>query len=103
MFHSLLMDFLLGPLERGCHLVPACDKGLDSLHQGADIGETGPLQSATAQNAKPALHLIEPGTVRRNEMKMHRGMGFEPTVVFGFMGLEIIQNHMELSTRIFGH
>src|SRR4029077_1217853 len=89
MFHSLLMDFLLGPLERGCRLVPACDKGLDSLHQGADIGETGSLQSATAQDAKPALDLIEPGTVRRNEMKMHRGMGFEPTVVLGLWVLRL--------------
>jgi hypothetical protein len=61
MFKSLLMDFLLSPLEGRCSLVPTCDKGLDSLHQGADIGETGPLQCATAQNAKPAFDLVEPG------------------------------------------
>jgi uncharacterized membrane protein YjjB (DUF3815 family) len=32
MFKSLLMDFLLSPLEGRCSLVPTCDKGLDSVH-----------------------------------------------------------------------
>jgi hypothetical protein len=100
MFKSLLMHFLLSPLEGRCSLVPTCDKGLDSLHQGADIGETGPLQCATAQNAKPAFDLVEPGTVSRSEMQMHSGMGFKPAIVFGFMRIEIVQDYMELSSRI---
>jgi hypothetical protein len=37
---SLAMDFVFGPLERGCVLVPAPDKGFDRLDQHSDAGET---------------------------------------------------------------
>ena len=43
MFHLLLVDFLFGPLEWGCVLVPARDKGFDRLDQHSDAGETGSL------------------------------------------------------------
>jgi hypothetical protein len=34
---------------------------------------------------------------------MHIGMGFEPAVAFGFVGVEIVQNHEELFARIVGN
>ena len=71
MFHLLLVDFLFGPLEGGGVLIPASDKGFDCLYQHFDAGKAGSLQCAAAQNAKPAFHLIEPGAVCRDEMKMH--------------------------------
>ena len=38
-----------------------------------------------------------------DKMKMHIGMGFEPAVAFGFVGVEIVQNHEELFARIVGN
>jgi hypothetical protein len=35
-------------------------------------------------------------------MKMHIGMGFEPSIAFGFVGIEIVQNHEELFFGIVG-
>jgi hypothetical protein len=80
----LLVDFLFGPLEGGCVLIPAGDKGFDRLDQHFDAGKAGSLQRAAAQNAKPAFHLIEPAAVCRDEMKMDPGMGFEPAILLGF-------------------
>ena len=34
-------------------------------------------------------------------MKMHVRMGFKPAVIFGLVGVEIIEHHMELLGRIF--
>ena len=84
MFHLLLVDFLFSPLEGGGVLIPAGDKGFDCLDQHFDAGKAGSLQCATAQNAKPAFHLIEPGAACRDEMKMDLGMGFEPAILLGF-------------------
>ena len=103
MFHLLLVDFLFSPLERGGVLIPAIDKGLDRLDQHFDAGKAGSLQCAAAQNAKPAFHLIEPGTARRDEMKMDLGMSFEPAILLGFMRIEIVQHNVNLLVRSFGH
>ena len=35
-------------------------------------------------------------------MKMHIRMGFKPAVVFGLMGVKIMEHHMELFTGIVG-
>ena len=70
------MDFFFRPLEGGRVLIPVGDKGFDRLDQHFDAGEAGPLQCAAAQNAKPAFHLIEPGAVGWDEMKMDLRMGF---------------------------
>src|SRR5260370_28033134 len=99
----LLVDFLFGPLEGGGVLIPASDKGFDRLDQHFDAGEAGSLQCAAAQNAKPAFHLIEPGAVCRDEMKMDPGMGFEPAILLGFMRIEIVQHNVNLFVRIFGY
>jgi hypothetical protein len=72
MFHLLLVDFLFSPLEGGSVLIPAGDKGLDRLDQHFDAGKAGSLQCATAQNAKSAFHLIEPGAACRDEIELFR-------------------------------
>ena len=102
MFHLLLVDFLFSPLEGGGVLIPAGDKGLDRLDQHFDAGKACSLQSAAAQNAKPAFHLIEPGAACRDEMKMDLGMDFEPAILLGFMRIEIVQHNVNLFVRIFG-
>jgi len=97
------VDFLFGPLEGGGVLIPASDKGFDRLDQHFNAGKAGSLQCAAAQNAKPAFHLIEPGAVCRDEMKMDLGMGFEPAILLGFMRIEIVQHNVNLFVRIFGY
>ena len=37
-----------------------------------------------------------------SKMKMHVRMGFKPAVVLWFMGVKIIQHHMEFFTGIVG-
>jgi len=103
MFHLLLVDFLFGPLEGGGVLIPASDKGSDRLDQHFDAAKAGSLQCAAAQNAKPAFHLIEPGAVSRDEMKMDLGMGFEPAILLGLMRIEIVQHNVNLFVGIFGY
>ena len=90
MLHLLLVDFFFGPLEWDSVFIPAGDKGFNGIDQHFDAGKAGPLQCAAAQNAKPAFHLIEPGAVCRDEMKMDLGMGFEPAILLGFMRIEIV-------------
>src|SRR5437016_13952690 len=97
MFHLLLVYFCLGPFE-GCRiLIPTGHKSFDCFDQHADAGEVSALQGATAQDAKPAFNLIEPAAVGGNEVKMHIGMGFEPAVLFGLMGVKIVDRK---STRL---
>src|SRR5271169_4788338 len=103
MFHLLLMNFLFSPFEGGGVLIPVVDNGLDRLDQHFDAGKAGSLQCAAAQNAKPAFHLIEPGAVCRDEMKMDPGMGFEPAILLWFMRIEIVQHNVNLFVRIFGY
>ena len=79
------MNFCLGPFE-GCRfLIPTGNKSFDCLDKHADAGEACASQGATAQYAKPAFDLIEPGAVGGDKVEMHIGMGFEPAVLLGFM------------------
>src|ERR1700746_1775049 len=38
-----------------------------------------------------------------NKVKMHIGMGLEPAVLFRFVGIEIVQDHVELFAGIVGN
>ena len=96
MFHLLLVDFFFGPLEWHGVLIPAGDKGFNGIDQHFDAGKAGALKCAAAQNAKPAFHLIEPGAVGWDEMKMDLRMGFEPAILLGFMRIEIVQHYVNL-------
>src|ERR1700758_4571769 len=90
------MCFCLGPFE-GCRiLIPTGHKSFDCFDQHANAGEVSALQGTTAQDAKPAFNLVEPAAMGGNKVKMHIGMGFEPAVLFGLMGVKIVQNHVEL-------
>ena len=97
------MNFCLGPFE-GCRfLIPTGNKSFDGLDKHADAREAFALEGAAAQDAKPAFDLIEPGAVGGNEVKMHIGMGFEPAVLFGLVGVEIVKDHVKFLLGIFGN
>ena len=38
-----------------------------------------------------------------NKVKMDIGMGFEPAVLFGLVGVEIVQDHVEFFVGISGN
>ena len=48
---------------------------------------------------EPYLDLIEPGGVGRRKMEMDVLVPSQPAVVFGLVGIEIVQNHMDLAAR----
>ena len=48
------------------------------------------------QDREPYLDLIEPGRACRREMKLHIGMGLEPTLVL-LVGVEIVEDNVKLA------
>ena len=60
-----------------------------------DRGEAGRAKRLSAQDAKPNFHLVEPGSVRGREMKMNVGMRGQPTILPGFVSVQIVQNHVD--------
>ena len=99
----LLVHFCLGPFE-GCRvLIPAGNESFDCLDEHPEAGKVCALKGAAAQDAKPAFNLIEPGAVRGNKVKMHIGMSLEPAVLFGLVGVEIVQNHVKFLSGILGN
>ena len=68
---------------------------IDRFAQLLDIDKTGAPQGLAAQNAKPALHLVEPRSVGWGKMKMDVRMALEPTVVLGLVGIEIVEDDVD--------
>ena len=94
---------LLGPLEGVSGLVVGVDKGVDLVANLAWRGETRAGQSLGGENGEPDLDLIEPGGMGRRKMEMDVLVPRQPAVVFGLVGIEIVQNHMDLAAGMFGH
>ena len=97
------MNFCLRPFEGRPFLIPTGNKAFDGLDKHANAGEACALQGTAAQDAKPAFDLIEPRAVGGDEVKMHIGIGFEPAVLFGLVGVEIVQDHVKFLVGIFGN
>ena len=94
---------LLGPLEGVSGLVIGVDKGVDLIANLAWRGETRAGQSLGGENGEPDLDLIEPGGMGRRKMEMDVLVPRQPAVVFRLVGIEIVQNHMDLTPALFGH
>ncbi len=47
------------------------------------------------QYAEPTLDLVEPRGVGGGVMEMYQGVSGEPTVMLGFMDVEIVQDNVE--------
>ena len=76
---------------------------VDRLTQLLGTGETGGGEGLAAEEAEPDLHLIEPGGVGGDVMDVHVAMSLPPAVMFGRMGVEIIEDDMDLPAGIGGH
>ena len=94
---------LLGPLEGVSGLIIGLDKGVDLIAQLAWRGEARAGQGFGGENGEPYLHLIEPGGMGRRKMEMDVLVPRQPAVVFGLVGIEIVQNHMDLPAGMIGN
>src|SRR5271166_4566031 len=88
------------PREGRGGLVVGSYESVDCLSNLLGRGETYPSQSATTQDAEPAFNLIEPTGVGRREVEMDRAMARQPTVMLGFVGIEIVHHHVQFPARI---
>ena len=100
--NSHLMYLRFSPLEGSRVAVIVFDEFIDRMAQLSDTGKVGSSQGLAAQDTKPNLNLIEPGGVGWSEMKMHIGVSSQPTILFGLVAGEIIQNHMNFLITMSG-
>ena len=97
------MDYRLCPLERSGVRVIRVDEGINGIAKLFGRGETGAAQRRTTQNAKPAFHLVEPRAIGWREVQVNVGMHFEPPVALWFMRVQVVQDDVDLSSRIRGY
>src|SRR6266498_5386961 len=94
---------LLFPLERVGVLIVCSNEVVNVMPQLLGAGETGGGERLAAENAEPDLHLIEPGGMRGRVMEVDVGMPLQPAVAFGLMGIEVVEDDMDLPVGIGGH
>src|ERR1700731_1067409 len=94
---------LLGPLEGVSGLIIGLDKGVDLIAHLAWRGEARAGQGFGGENGEPYLHLMEPGGMGRRKMEMDVLVPNHPAVVFGLVGIEIVQNQAKRATGMFAN
>jgi len=65
-------------------------------------GEAHPFQGPSGEDAEPNLNLVQPGGMSRGMVEMDVRMPGKPTIGLGFMGLEVVQDDMNLLLGIGG-
>ena len=96
------MDGGPGPLEGASGLVVGAPEGIDVSPEVRHGGEAGALEGFAGQDREPALDLVEPGGVRRREVKADVAVSGEPEVALGLMGTEIVEDDVDLALRLRG-
>ena len=90
MFQPARVDVDFFPFK-GCGLrVVNCNKFVNGSAQLPDGSEAGSFECTAAENAEPDFNLGEPAGASRGEMKMYPWMSGQPTVLFGFVDVEIV-------------
>ena len=95
-------DDLLGPLEGVSVLIVGGNEGIDLLSYLARRGEAGAGQGMTGEDGKPDLHLVQPGGVGRGEVKMDILVARQPAIVFGLMGVQVVQDDVHFPAGMLG-
>ena len=96
------MYLRFSPFEGSRVAIVAFDEFIDGMAQLSDTGKVGSSQGLAAQDTKPNLNLIEPGSVGWSEMKMHIGVSSQPAILFWLVAGKIIQNHMNFLIEMSG-
>ena len=60
-------------------------------------GEAGALQRLAGEDREPALDLVEPGGPGRRVMEMHILVPGQPAVAFRLVGVEIVEDDVDLA------
>jgi len=97
------VDHRFSPFKGRCCLIVRGHELVDRLAQFPRRGKAGPLQGLAGENAKPTLQLIQPGGVGGGVMKMDLGMASQPAIGFGLVGIEVVQDHMQLAVWMLGY
>ena len=88
---------LLGPLEGMGVLIVGSDEGIDLPAKLAWRGEAGAGQGPARQDGEPNFNLIEPRGVGRSEMKMDVLVAGQPAIVFGLVGIQVVEDDMNFA------
>ena len=91
------------PLEGCGGLAVDLDEGVDSTTYLVGAGEAGPLEGGAGQDREPAFDLVEPAGIGGSEVKENVGMTRQPAVVLGFVGVEIVEDDVDLLLRVVGN
>ena len=89
------MDPGFGPDEWLGVLVVGFDEGIDVLAELGDGSERGAVQRLSLQDREPDFDLVEPGGPRRREVETHVRMTFEPAIVPGLVGVQVVEDDMD--------
>ena len=90
---------LLGLFERLGVLIVGGDKGVDLRAHLPRRGEADAGQGFAREDRKPNLDLVEPGGMGRDAMKMDVLVASAPTVLFGLVGVEIVEDDVPFAVR----
>ena len=96
------MDLGFGPDEWLGVGIVGFNEVIDVLPELFDRGEGRVVEGLPLQDREPDFDLVEPGSPRRREMETHVGMTLEPAVVFGLVGVEVVEDDMDGGVRMSG-
>src|SRR5512136_1646845 len=100
MFKMAGMDYLFSPFERdGIFVTELSESVYGSAYIPDGVG-TQSTKSLPPENTEPALDLVEPGGVCRNVVEMDIRVTGQPTIVFGLMDIQVVENDMQLLVGI---
>ena len=89
------MDLGFGPDEWLGVGIVGFNEVIDVLPELLDRFKGRAVEGLALQDREPDFHLVEPGSPRRREMKPYVGMTLEPAVVFGLVGVEVVEDDMD--------
>ena len=86
-----------GPDEGLGVVVPVCDPGADVVFEGSGAVVVTSLEQVGCDVGEESFHLVDPAGVRRGEVHMESGVGFQPSCDGrGFVGAVVITDDMHL-------
>jgi hypothetical protein len=97
------VDLRFLPDEWPGGLVIAGDEGFDMRPQSGDGVERCAGKRFSGEDREPDFHLIEPGCLCGREVEADVRMAFEPAVIFGLMGVKIVENDMDFAAGMCGN
>src|SRR5512136_2356632 len=103
MFELSWMNNMLGPLKGVGFLGISFREGIDGLAYFPGRDGTQSPKCPLPENTEPALHLVQPRSMSRGIVDMAIGMSGQPPIMLGFMGVQVIQNDMQVCDGVEGN